>query len=239
MTNYELLGSRTKCARGCKTQGQHTPACTCTNECPDHDTHCKGCLPVNAEAGQLCRRCLDRTRDALKAIPELAAHAASRVDGKLSIGSTNTDATRRGTQAHAPSPSPAWDTAESAFQWALLTALACADSNNHAGPFKYRRDGVPAKNLTALIAYILANLDWYATDIPQEIHDEATSLRKGLERVTGQDRLVHRIKQPCPSCGRRTLVRDDGSDKVDCRNRECGRIWREGEFDWMAHVAVS
>ena len=229
----------TTCARRCTVRGQHITPCTCTNECPDHDTHCKGCLPRTATLGHLCRTCIDRTRTALNGIPEAAAYTASRTDGKLSPGSTNTDTTRRGTQAHAPSLSPAWDTAESAYQWALLTAMACADANRHKGPFKYRRDGVPARNLTSLITYITANLEWYAYDIPQEIHDEATALHKGLVRQSGRDELVHRVKAPCPSCNRRTLIREDGNDRVECRNRDCGRIWREGEFDWMAHVAVS
>jgi len=229
----------TYCIRQCRSFGNHMPACTCTNECPEHDGHCKGCLPRTASLGYLCQPCIDRTSQALRTIPESAAYAASRTDGKLSPGSTNTDTTRRGTQAHAPSLSPAWDTAESAFQWALLTAMACADANHHKGPFKYRTDGVPAKNLTALITYIVANLEWYAHDIPEEIHDEATALAKGLERVTGRDILIHRIKTPCPSCDRRTLIREDGLDRVECKNRDCGRIWLEGEFDWMAHFAVS
>lgn len=229
----------TPCARNCTHLNLHTPPCTCTNECPEHGGHCKGCLPINAETGELCTRCTERTRNALNAIPELAALAAARTDGRLSPLNSDTDATRRGTQAHAPSPSPAWDAAEEVVQWAHLTALACADENRHVGPFRYRLDGVPAKNLTALIGYIVNNLAWYATDIPTDIYDEATGYQRTLERLTGQDRLVHRIKVPCPSCNRRTLIREDGSDRVNCRNRDCGRIWREGEFDWMAHVAVS
>lgn len=238
--NFELVGSiRSACARGCKARGQHITPCACTNECPDHPGHCKGCLPRPATTGQLCTPCTDRTRDALAGIPEAATHAAARADGKLSPGTTNTDATRQPSRAHAPSPSPAWDTAEEAFQWALVTALACANDNHHTGPFKYRRDGIPARNLTALITYITNNLPWYAEDDPVQIHDEATALHKSLVRLTGRDELVHRITVPCPSCDQRTLVREDGRDRVECKNRDCGRIWYEGEFDWMAHVAVS
>lgn len=227
------------CIRGCTIHGHHKPTCTCTPECPEHKDHCAGCQPAPATTGQLCTRCLNRTRDALNALPELAVHAAARTDGKLSPQHTETDATRRGTLAHAPSPSPAWDTAEEVVQWAYLTARACADDNHHTGPFRYRHDGVPAKNLTQLIRYITANLDWYAQDIPEDIHDEATTWQRTLTRLTGQDRLTHRLKVPCPTCNQRTLVREDGDGHVECRNRDCGRIWREGEFDWMAHVAVS
>lgn len=229
----------TDCARKCKTHGHHQPTCTCTPECAEHDSHCKGCQPTPAALGHLCTRCATRTRDALNALPELAVHAASRIDGKLSPARTETDTTRRGTLAHAPSPSPAWDTAEEVVQWAYLTAKWCADDNRHAGPFRYRPDGVPARNLTQLIRYITANLAWYATDDPKVIYDEATGWQTSLKRLTGLDRLTHRIKTPCPSCDQRTLVREDGDGHVECRNRDCGRIWREGEFDWMAHVAVS
>lgn len=229
----------TACARGCTTHGLHQPTCTCTPECPDHDSHCNGCIPTPATTGQLCTRCTTRTREALQAIPDLAAHAASRDDGRLSPASTDTDRTRHGTLAHAPSPSPAWDTVEEVCQWAYLTARACADDNHHTGPFKYRTDGVPARNLTTLITYIVTNLAWYANDDPVQFHDEATAWRRSLTRLTGLDRLVHRLKVPCPTCNQRTLVREDGADRVTCRNRDCGRIWREGEFDWMAHVAAS
>lgn len=229
----------TPCAREHTIHGQHQPACTCTHECPEHRDHCKGCAPALATVGLLCSRCYDRTRTALTALPELAVHAASRTDGKLSPLRLDTDSTRRGTLAHAPSPSPAWDTAEELVQWAYLTARACADDNHHVGPFRYLTNGVPARNLTQLITYITANLPWYAVDIPKDIYDEATGWERTLTRLTGLDRLVHRIKTPCPSCNQRTLIREDGSDRVNCRNRDCGRIWREGEFDWMAHVAVS
>ena len=230
----------TPCARTkCTIHDQHQPHCTCTSECPDHNGHCAGCIPTPATIGQLCTRCFNRTRDALNALPELTIHAASRSDGRLSPRHTETDATRHGTQAHAPSLSAAWDTAEEVVQWAYLTARACADDQRHTGPFQYRNDGVPARNLTRLVAYITAHLDWYATDIPVDIYDEATGWQRTLTRVTGMDRLTHRIKTPCPSCNQRTLAREDGADQVTCRNRDCGRIWREGEFDWMAHVAAS
>lgn len=228
----------TTCARGCTTR-HHNPTCTCHAECGEHEGHCKGCMPAPAAAGELCARCLNQTRDALNAIPELVALVAARTDGRLSIARQETDATRRGTHAHAPSPSPAWDAAEEMCQWALFLALACADDNRHTGPFKFRTDGVPARNITTYLRYVVNNLEFYATDIPKDIYSEATGYRRNLERLTGTDNLVHRVKTPCPSCDQRTLIREDGSGEVTCRNRECGRIWYEGEFDWMAHVAVS
>lgn len=228
------------CARDHTIHGLHTPGCICTPECGEHQGHCKGCAPATATIGLLCTRCYDKTRQALNAIPELVVLVARRNDGKLSLLRKDTDATRRGTLAHAPSPSPAWDAAEEMCQWMLFLALACANENRHEGPFLYRSDGVPARNLTALTRYVVNNLEWFAQDIPKDIYSEATGYQKSLERMSGTDQLVHRLKTtPCPTCDRRTLIREDGSNQVTCKNRDCGRIWREGEFDWMAHVAVS
>lgn len=225
------------CIRECTTR-DHKPDCTCTSECGEHQGHCKGCAPALATLGQLCGRCITKIRTSLNAIPELVTLVASRSDGKLSMARQETDATRRGTLAHAPSPSPAWDAAEEMCQWALFLALACANENQHHGPFVFRNDGVPARNLTTLIRYITTNLEWYAVDIPKDIYDEATKYQKNLERLSGTDLLVHRVKNPCPSCDQRTLVREDGTGEVTCKNRDCARVWYEGEFDWMAHVVA-
>jgi hypothetical protein len=124
------------------------------------------------------------------------------------------------------------------FQWALNTALNCADSNGHRGPFRYRADGVPARNLTQLIAYIKVNIGWYAVEFPKEFYDEATGLRRNLIHLTGTDALIHRLKARCPSCDQKTLVREDGSDRVTCRNQDCARIWNEDEYAHLAHVVA-
>jgi hypothetical protein len=47
----------TPCARNHTIPGEHTPPCTCTQECPDHEGHCKGCRLVEEDRGLLCARC--------------------------------------------------------------------------------------------------------------------------------------------------------------------------------------
>ncbi len=49
----------TACVRNHTIPGQHAPGCTCTPECPDHEGHCAGCLPVQADRGLLCGRCAE------------------------------------------------------------------------------------------------------------------------------------------------------------------------------------
>jgi hypothetical protein len=44
------------CVRSHTHPGEHTPPCTCTRECPDHEGHCPGCLPVEATHGLICDR---------------------------------------------------------------------------------------------------------------------------------------------------------------------------------------
>lgn len=57
----------TPCARSHTIPGEHTPPCTCTRECPDHEGHCAGCLPVEATRGLLCDRCSRHLRGFLGA----------------------------------------------------------------------------------------------------------------------------------------------------------------------------
>lgn len=218
------------CVRGCTLNAQHAPPC-------DRDD-CGGCLPRPADIGHLCQHCYDTTRDHLTAIPELAVHAAARIDGRLNIPAPpSSEITRPG--IHHASPSPAWDTADETIWWAHAWAEATADNLHHTGPFTYLRSGLPARGLTASIGYLVAQLErivadeWAATDLPRE----ARQHRRRLERASGRDTLTHRLREPCPSCNHRTLIREDGADSVTCRNRDCGRIWREGEYDWLAHTA--
>lgn len=46
----------TPCARNHPIPGEHVPPCTCTRECPEHEDHCRGCRPTEADLGLLCTR---------------------------------------------------------------------------------------------------------------------------------------------------------------------------------------
>lgn len=232
----------TDCTRGCLLTNQHIPDCTCTHECPDHPGHCEGCLPKPATVGHYCDRCAGKFRDALTAIPELAALTAGMPGGRLvtKAGDIHT-ADRKPTKVDQLSLSPAWDEADDAITWAYKWALLVADLNGDTGPFKYAINGLPAvRYVTTHITYLTNRLTQLLTDdYHEEIYTEALGLRRRLELATGTDRLEHRIKDRCPTCDQRTLAREDGASKVVCRNRDCNRVWNEDEYQRLAHVAAS
>jgi hypothetical protein len=192
-----------------------------------------------ATTGHLCHHCASTTRQAIRALPQLAATAAAHRDGKLTPGREDNPTGRRTPNPDPPTPSPGWNLADEILQWLFKTAESHADASRSLGPFRYHRNGIPAPyNAAQLAQHILDNLNWYATVIPNDIHDEATSLRRRAEQATGHDEYLQRIRKPCPSCDRRTLVREDGTERVICRNRECGLTWHEGDYDWLAHVVA-
>lgn len=208
----------------------HLPGCA--RGCTDDD------MPRPAITGRLCLPCAAAIRRALRDIPTLTVHAAERTDGRLNPG-TETDLTRRAINDAPSSPSPGWDLTEDTLQWALRMVEAHADAADTRPPLRYRLNGVPdPTNITQLCGYIADNLPWYATVIPRDIYDETTGWRAHLEKATGRDRLIHRIKQPCSSCGQRTLTREDGDDWVTCRNPDCRDRWRIDDA-WSVHVTAS
>lgn len=228
----------TDCARGCTTR-LHLTSCLCTSECPDHPGHCKGCLPRTADVGHYCQRCADRFRDALYELPELVVLVAQSPGGKLIHRQSAGDTSRRPTKVDQQSPSPAWDTADEVIQWAASWAWVVAGRPGY-DPSRYTRAGIPVRELTRSISNITNRLTQaLSDDYHAELYDEATTLHKRLTLATGQDRLVHRLKEPCPTCEHRTLVRDDGAGQVECRNRDCRRIWTEDQYANLSHVAAS
>ena len=233
----------TDCARGCLLYGLHTPNCGCTNDCQNHNNHCEGCLPREAEIGHYCQKCAFQLRDLIDTIPAHIARLAAMPGGHLAPPdrANNGDPTRRATKVDQMSPSPALDGADEAARWLYTWALAVADERAERGPFQYRiHDGIPVPNpvaearyLTSRIAHITAQP--YANDL----NDEARQLTHTLTRITGNDRGDQRIPSPCPHCGRRTLMRPNGDDQVMCRNNECAAVWQSSELGILARETAA
>lgn len=227
------------CARGCTQHNQHTPTCLCTPECPDHPNHCRGCQPRPTTTGHYCQKCADQFRDALHAIPELVTLVAQNPGGRLHHKQTPSDTSRRPTKVDQQSPSPAWDTADEVILWAAAWAWILSGRPGY-DPIRYSNAGLPIRELTRAITHISNRLTQALTDdYHTAIWEETTTLHRQLIYATGTDRLEHRIKAPCPSCNQRSLIRMDGANQVECRNRDCARIWTEDQYATLAHVATS
>jgi len=231
----------TPCIFGCTLRNRHTTNCPCADQHLDeHPGHCKGCLPRPAAIGYWCQHHWDRALDALIDIPQHTLVIAAVTDGHLNRHAAGGDNTRRSTKVHQGSPSPAWDAADEILLWAHAWAEAVADLLQHAGPFTYTTAGIPMRNLTRTVDYLRIQLETIAAaDFAQDFAAEAIGHAKRLELMAGADLLEHRLKARCPSCNQFTLVRADGADRVDCKNRDCARVWSEAEYATLAHVAAS
>ena len=231
-------GAVNACARGCTTR-DHATSCLCTSECPEHPSHCKGCLPRAAIVGHYCQRCADKFRDNLYELPQLVALVAQSPGGKLTQHQGTGDTSRRPTKVDQQSPSPAWDTADEVIQWAASWAWVIAGRPGY-DPSRYNTAGIPVRELTRSISHITNRLTQaLSDDYHAELYDEAATLHKRLTHATGSDELTHRLKKPCPSCDQRTLVREDGAGQIECRNRDCARVWTEDQYDNFVYVVAS
>lgn len=227
----------TDCQRGCLLYGQHTPDCTCTHECPQHDTHCEGCLPRPAEVGGYCQKCAWTLRDTITDIAELTYTLYAMPGGRLAPPehTPGDDPTRRATRVDQHSPSPAHDAADEAEHWLHSWATAVADDRNERGPFQYRNDGIPiidaytaARYLTTQLAHITAAP--YANDLT----DEARKHRAALTRAAAADQGDQRLPIRCPACNQKSLIRPNGHEHVECRNRRCTARWATDTFGILA-----
>ena len=232
----------TDCQRGCLLRNLHTPDCGCTHDCPDHDQHCEGCLPKPAEIGHYCQRCAFKLRDTIDDILNLIGQVKALPDGRLAPPdrAPGDDPTRRGTRVDQHSPSPAHDTADEAARWLHSWAIALADTLAERGPFEYRRDGIPEPNPTAEARYLTARLPQLCTHpVINDITDEARQLAHALTRAAAADPGDQRIPTRCPACNQRTLIRPNGHEHVECRNRRCTARWYSDAYGLLARAAAS
>ena len=211
---------------------------------PDHDIPFHPGRPVwcvNVHAFNARGELLDKldhhgcTTTILQRLYDLPALAAVLAPGRIStprdadIDHGNTTHGGARSLAHAPSPSPAWDTADELIRW----ALRLEDTLRHrldqpATPHAYR-------TLTEAVAYLRRNGETLlagpgAARIGQDILDT----HRRLERLVGHDRLVHRIQEPCPRCGRKGMRRKDGDELVSCRS--CNAVWDWDHFQLLSRA---
>lgn len=181
-----------------------------------------------------CRPCADRILAAIGRLPELAAALFDygAEDGKIAAGGQS-DATRKATRAGSPSGSPAWDAIDEIVTWAGRTEdelrARLRHGGNPAGDWWTGSTTHRAAVLVGSVAYLIEyGVALLSSNIAVPAGRDALQLERRAEQATGQARLTHRLPVACPDCDRRALVREDGSEQVDCR--ACGRSWPEADY---------
>ena len=224
------------CARGCLLWGQHHP------NCPDQDT-CDGCLPRPAEIGHYCQKCAFALRDLIADLPRLITGMYLMPGGQLAPPdrTNNGDPSRRGTKVDQLSLSPAHDAADEAARWLHSWAVDLADLLAERGPFEYRKhDGIPVPNPKTEARYLTSRLAQLCSHpAVNDLNDEARQLSHRLTRTTGSDEADQRIPVRCPNCNQRSIIRPNGKDIVQCRNRACGQAWSLGQFELLTRKATA
>lgn len=198
------------------------------------------CVDVNAfnAKGVMLDRlehhgCTNTIVDRLGALPGLAAWLTP---GKLNtprstdIDKTSSKGGGAKALAHAPSPSPGWDTADELIRWLLTVEdwlrQVVGDAPNDA-PQRHLSD-----TATYLKSHHVAMLA--AADDAERVGKDILSMHRRLEGLVGQDRLTHRLTEPCPRCGRKGLRRNDGDELVKCRS--CHAVWDWDHFELLSRA---
>jgi hypothetical protein len=205
------------------------------NPCPAH--------PTQPGAPLWCRACGDRVRDAIAALPTLAAELALR--GLADLGRLAASGeTGRATHAKvtgSPSGSPAWDAADELIEWAAGVEAALRAHLGHSTVARVRVAASGAVRVAFLDGSVTYLREWLsallAAPFALDAGRQALELARRAERAAGLDRLVHHLPVPCPSCDTRALTREDGAEQVDCQ--ACGRVWREDEYRRLTLILAS
>lgn len=175
--------------------------------------------------------CTNTIIDRLGDLPDFATWLSP---GKLNtprntdIDKTSSKGGGAKSMAHAPSPSPGWDTADELIRWLVsledwLRALVRDDPN----PAVFR-------SMTQAVRYLVAHQTPMLADRAEaeQVGLNILATHHRLEHLVGQDRLVHRLTEPCPLCARKGLRRHDGKELVKCMS--CRAVWNWDHFEWLA-----
>ena len=218
------------------------------------DYPCPGWHPDRDAPGQpiWCRPCQDHIITTLNRLTPHLLDLAGRTDGRINRTGSLADSDPVHAHQHpAPaSPSPAWDSIDRAIHAILriedvIRDVAAQPDAERLAPRTSRYHGLAGGTAQRLAAFN-ASVAWlteYRTALlaHPDAYQHGTRilhLHRDLERVTGQDRLIHRLPVPCPKCDYLSLVREDGDDKIRCTWRECRLVWAEDQYRWFTRVAA-
>ena len=175
--------------------------------------------------------CHERILKDLSRLPDLATNLAP---GQLNTGRTgDTDqAVRFGgarALAHAPSLSPAWDTADLLIRWLVSLEDWTRVRTGHA-PNRERY-----RTMSEAVTYLTRNGNaLLAAPGAERLGQDIMRAHRRLEGLIGQDRLVHRLTEPCPHCARKGMRRNDGDELVRCV--VCRAVWDWEHFQHLART---
>lgn len=207
--------------------------------------------PRDAEPGSwTCGRCRSRLRNQCAALPNLAnwlqlhivrtRRAGEPVTGSretpvpasldilamLGLGATHVETVRRRGIGMDTDRDDLPNIYRTAASWARLIFESKPDAEFPA-----------ANTLAGISAYLVAHIGWicqqeWVGDMAAEIGDLHAQARKLAPRFAPRKHL----RQPCPSCECMALVLEHGDVECEARAGGCGRIWRDGDLDWLGHV---
>lgn len=241
---------------GCVSRGKHAPDCPdhCKhwpNPCPTRagrpacDGHCAGCLPRDAfDPWVVCRWHGIRLGDALDELPRFLVHLHEI--GKPYAQSAPPNGDTHGTPEGFANLPASWVAADEIESDALWVARAVLDD---AWPVLHRRvtwfTSAPWDG--DVVAWLTDHADT-ALCLPSAL-DSIVDLLSDIERAhyrwpTAEDgRPALALDLPCPRCGLRSLVRrpvmhERQTERIDCTDPDCARIFTREEYDRFAEMAL-
>ena len=216
------------CLTGCVTTGQHR------TDCPGGK--CRGCLPRDAEHGNLCAWCWNRLTDAIGRIPSLVEHLRVIGEPHAQAAPLTDDRTSPADPAESTVMPAAWLDADELL--GLVTSWAQLVIEEH--PVQPMRGPNSAPWHGDVVAWIGPHLAWcaeqqWAAEMRRELGEYVTTLRH--KWPTADDVEPPRtLDMPCPRCDMLALTytppRYKGQAfRVECTDPDCARVYSEDEWD--------
>lgn len=182
-----------------------------------------------------CLRCTMRARTQLAELPELFA--------AISIEATHgSRGAATGTIGRQPTR-PAWpgQAARLITDHLLDGILTLEDDVRDLRSLSARRHRLrEGHTITNAMSFLTTQLDWMLEHHPlaTEPHDRLSgnpaaqihSWHRAATRFTARDERLEHHRVPCPRCELLTLFRTDGSDYIECRNKDCGLLLKPAEY---------
>lgn len=198
------------------------PATTVQNPCPGQHSE-----PVEGDPIW----CPGDTTAIQAAIASLPAHCAALTPGPLNTG-RDVDLGIHTLGVDTPSPSPSWDVIDTVIRWAIHTEDTLRAHQGHAD-----RTKEPYRSLSASVTYLTAqSLALLASPQAETAGAHVLRLTNRLEKVTGTDRPLTHLPDPCPYCCTRGLVHADGSETVLCNYCGCTSSWEHYDLTHAYHT---